>query len=797
MTWFGDLTQDAAFALRVLRREWRASLLAALCLAIGIGATTTMFNVTETLLIRALPFGHGDRLFAIMTKTSGGGAVGVGSYEDYLDWQRRERSFAELAAYGPTPMPVQSTRPIHTSAALVSANFFQALGVSPLRGRAFASGEDDIGAPPVAVVSSGFADRELGGVDNAVGRVIDVRGIPRAVVGVVPDGQVLPVGGELWLPLGRELHRGRNNRNLNLIGWLAPGATPLGAQREMSALSAEMSRVNPVEDRGLDVSIVPLRDRFVGSARAALAIMSLATLLVLLVACANVAGIQLTRATARTHEIAIRSALGGNRSRLLRQLMTESIMLSLAGGCAGIFIAYLASDFAESSLLGPLASWLAPSLDVRVLGFAFGISVVTGILFGIAPAWRLVLTPNLAALRQGRGQVGSGRAALQKTFVVMQIALSVILLVAAGLSIESVRRLQQVPLGFDSRGVLLFEVTLQGTRYDDHPAERLIFSDALVRRLSSLPSVSAAGATSLPPLRCCSLWQLHIDGRPAGETDALHVTGNMVTPGYFEAMRIPLLHGRLVAATDGATSTPVMIVSETFASRYWPDSNAIGRRVQDGNDHAVIVGVVRDVKQGGLLDAPEPQFYRPLAQKPNTTLTFAVRTSGGDPTTLTPAVRRAVRDLDPGLAIYSVGSLQARVDDALSSRRTFEALMIVFGAIALSLAAMGMFAVASFVVEQRRRELGLRVALGADPALLFVHELRGGAVLAGAGSVLGFAGAVAVARLLSHSLYGVRGGDAVVYLVAVGLLAIVTVLATYGPARRASGADPIMSLRAD
>ena len=791
-----DVGRDARYALRLLRRQWAAAVLAIVCLGLGIGATTTMFGVTNALLVRPLPFENGDRLYTVGEHVTSAGDAHVASYEDYVDWRVRQHSFVELAALGPTSLPVRLKQPVRANSGLVSANFFRTLGVTPIRGRLFAEGEDQPGAAPVAIVSRGFAERELGGVDGVIGTTVEVRGIARTVVGVVPDERVLPSGGELWLPFPRDLNHGRGNRNLDVIGWLAPNATSVQAQQEMTAIESQLAREYPSDDRGLSVSVTALRDRFVGPAKPTLEALIIATLLVLVVACANVAGIQLARATARMREIAVRSALGASRGRVIRQLLSESVLLSLAGGVLGVLIAYRASALAGRSILGLTPPWLEPKVDPRVLAFAVGASVLTGILFGIAPAWRLVRVDPSDVLRGGRAALGAVRPRLQQTLVAAQIALSIVLLVAAGLSVESVRQIQRIPLGFDPNGLLVFNVTLQDPHYDNDPPARVRFAAALVDRMRALPGATGAGATSLPPLRCCSQWQLHIDGRADG-VEKLMVTGNAVTPGYFDAMRIPVMRGRAFEATDGAQATPVMVINETFATRYWPNENPLGQTVRDGFDHAVVVGVVKDVKQGGVLDAAEPQFYRPLAQRPVTTLTFALRMTRGDPAALTSAIRSIVHDLDPSLPMYNVSTMRRRVDEALLSRRTFEGLMLVFGAIALALAAIGVFAVTSFMVGERTRELGLRVALGAEPAHLLRLVLRGSAVLAMIGGIIGLGGAAAAARLLSHTLYGVRAGDPQVFIAAAVSLVLATLIASYGPARRASMADPMISLRAD
>ncbi len=799
-----SLSQDVQFAARLLRRQAATASLAVLCLALGIGATTAMFSVADALLIRPLPFATGDRLFLVATTRDPGRDADVSSYPDYLDWRARQHSFSELAAFGQTSFSVVLARPVRASGAVVTANFFRALGVVPERGRLFADGEDQMEGPAIAIVSHGFAEREMGGVDRAVGSTVSIRGIPRTVVGVIPDGRAIPVGGELWTPLPRDMDRSllpgrssltRSNRGLQVIGSLAPNATVGQARAEFESLEAELVREYPENDAGLTTKITPIRDVYVGSAHSTLLAMIAATILVLLVSCANVAGIQLARATSRVREIAVRSAIGAGRGRVFRQLLTESVMLALAGGVLGTALAYRFAEFAEISVLGQSPRWLMPSLDLRVLAFAVAISMLTGIVFGVAPAMRLTRVDPADALRGGRSALGPSRGRLQQMFVVVQLALSIVLVVAAGLSIESVRRLEQLPLGFDERGALMFTAMLQTPRYDV-AGERARFADAVIGRAVALPGVSTAGATSLPPFRCCSQWALAIDGQPRPADQKLMVPGNSVTPGYFDAMGIPLVRGRAFTPADAADAPPVLVVNESFAQRFWPDGDALGRLVQDGGDHATIVGIVRDVKIT-LTESPGPQFYRPLTQKPITTLTFVVRAPTGDPTRFTSDLRRIVHDIDPTLPIYNITTARDMVDQQFAGRRTFESLMIAFGFIALLLATMGVYAVTSFFVSQRTQELGLRVALGADPARLLALVLRSSARMAIAGALVGLGGASLAARWLSHTLYGVGTGNPAIYVVAAGLLAAGTLVASIGPASRAARADPMTTLRVD
>jgi len=796
---FSTLRQDAVYAARVLRRQKVQTLLAVACLALGIGATTSMFTVTDALLLRPMPFPNGDRLTYLGVAGTGQHPSNITSYPDYLDWRARQRSFVDLAASGSTSLSVVTTQATLVDGLIVSASYFHVLGVVPERGRLFAEGEDTPSGGPVVIVSHSFAEQWFGGADRAVGRVVTVRGdradAPerRTIIGVVPDQSPMPA--DMWVPIVPNPNLTRNNRNLQVIGLVRPGVSSDAANRDIAGIESQLAKEYPESDGDLTALVRPLRDQYVGSSGPALAAMFAATVLVLLVACANVAGIQLARAVAREREIAVRSAIGAARTRILRQLLTESVILSLAGGVAGVLVAQRAGEFAARAVVGSVSRWLAPSIDLRVLGFALAVATITGIVFGVAPAMRLAHVDPADVLRGGTARVGASRPRLQQLFVVAQIALSLVLLVLATLSIESVKRLEQVPLGFDRSDVLTFRLVFQTPRYDSMSARARLVND-LADRLRALPSVRGAGAVSLTPLSCCSLSRLTVEGHPLPPGQRLMVFDNSITPGYFAAMRIGILRGRDFTRDDTPSSMPVIIVSKSFADRYWPGGNAIGGHVR-GAELMTVVGVVNDVKQAGLLDAGELQFYVPVSQYVKTRTAFAVRTNAANLTPLTAAIRSVVHEVDPSLAVFGVRTMDEIVDRETSARHAFESLMVAFGLIAVALAAMGIFAVMSFLVAQRRREMGLRMALGAAPrsvrSLVFAQSGRLGL----AGTAVGVAAAVVAARVLAHSLYGVTAREPIAYVVAVAVAGLAVAIATFGPAFRAARVDPALTLRAD
>jgi predicted permease len=599
------------------------------------------------------------------------------------------------------------------------------------------------------------------------------------------------------MPVARDLdsRRVRGNRNLVVLGALRPGVSLDAARHDLALISSALAKLYPETDKGYTTVLTPLREDIVHDARGGLNAMSVAALLVLIVACANVAALQLARAAARTREMAVRAAIGAGRGRLLRQLLTESVLLSFAGGVAGCAFAYASRNFVAGAVMAGTPTWMTFDIDSRTLLFALVASTLTGIVFGVAPALRLAGVSPAATLRGG--SAGGGRTRLQHGFVAAQIALSVVLVVGAGLALESVRRLQEIPLGFNPQGVLTFQVVLQGRRYDD-PRSHIRLIEAVENSLRALPGVTAVGAASLAPVDgCCSKFSARIEGDPSEHGRAPMVVGTIITPGYFRTMGIDLLAGREFAPTDGLDAPPVTVINETFAKLYWPSGDALGHHVNTGAGRSEIVGIVRDIKQTSLLESPEPQFYRPYAEDPWTSMTLAVRTTTADPTTLVPAVRRLVRDIDATIPPFNFVTMQRMVSDATASRRTFGTLLTAFALIALVLAAAGVYAVMSFFVAQRTRELGLRVALGADPSRLTGAVLRQGIAMALAGGAIGLVGAVIAGRALAHALYGMSAGEPRIYAIATLVLIGAAGAASYGPARRASTVDPMIALRTD
>jgi putative ABC transport system permease protein len=795
--WLGAVRQDTVFAARLLRRQWFPSLIAVLCLALGIGAATTMFSVGNTLLLRPLPFPNAERVVSITTTRMTNREVStIVSYPDFVDWQRRARSFDDMTVSRQGSFTFVLSTPIRASGASVTARYFHVLGVQPEAGRLFTLDDDRPGAPQVLIVSHSFAESRLGGAKDVVGKEFIVGGVKRTVVGVIPDQMRLPSSGQVWAPMQRNYATAnRGNRDVNAMAVLKRGVTAEQALRELEGISVAIGKEHPDRDVYAVSSLPALRERFVGSSRSGLAALSAATLLVLLVACTNVAALQVARSAARAKEIAVRVAIGAGRQRVVRQLLTESVAFSVTGGLLGIGIAMLGMKYVARSIAASAPPWMHFGLDARALAFTVAISVAVGVIFGVSPALRLARIDPNEVLRGGQAPLGLARGALQRLFVSSEIALSVILVVGALLAIQSVTRLQRIPLGVDPTGVLTFRMTLQGPRYEKEPPRVLVVSE-LEQAIERIPGIEAAGATThVPLIGCCSKFGVQIEGRQTDAANVMMVTGSLVTPGFFKSVRIPLLQGRTFTRGDDASAPKVVVINETFAKRFWPNGDAVGHRIDSGNGVETIIGVVGDIKQARIDEAPEPQFYRAHMQDPWDDMTFTVRVTNGDAQRVISDVRRALRDLDATLPVYGAQTMDQMLASFIDSHRVFSILFGAFAAVALTLATAGVYAIMSFFVSQRTRELGLRVALGAESQRVVGYVMRQGAVLAATGGIVGLGAGMLAARYLAHTLYGVSASEPLLYVVAAGTLVVAAGVASYGPARRASTVDPMVALR--
>ena len=793
-----DLLHDAVFALRLLRRQRLPSVVAVLCLALGIGATTTMFSIGNTLLLRPLPYPNADRVVSVNSIHTGEPHnTFVSSFPDYIDWRTLSHSFEDMGAQRPENFTFLLSTPTRISGSTVSAGFLPLFGIRPEAGRLFTAEDDRPGAAKVIVVAHRLADARLGGASGVVGKSFIVGGVQRTVIGVIPDNWSYPASSQMWAPLARDYFKeGRSNRGLEISAALKPGMTLDAAQREMDAITTSLERLHPGDDSRIATRLIPLRERFVGSERSGLVALTVATLLVLLVACTNVAALQVARATVRAREIAVRAAIGASRARLLRQLLTENVIIALTGGALGIVVTIYGIRYVARTIAPSSPPWMTFSIDWSALVFTVAISMLVGLAFGVLPALRLIGIDPSEVLRGGRGAT-EGRGLTQRVFVVSEIALSVVLVIGAALAIKSVVQLQRIPLGLDPTNVLSFRVGLAGQRYESQ-SERGRVIEQFTERITALPGVEGAAATTYVPITgCCSQFGTTIEGRDNDPRHVLMVTGNMITPGFFKTLRIPLLAGRDFTPADDSVAPKVAIVSETFAKKFWPAGNAMGHRIDTGNGMGTIIGIVGDIKQARMIDPPEPQFYRPHLQDPWETMVYTVRVRSGDPQRIVPDVRRILKEIDPTLPVYGVSTLEKAISDVVDSHQLFGILFAAFAAVALLLATAGIYATMSFFVARRTRELGLRVALGAEPRRVVALVLGQGVLLTAAGALLGVGLGVFGARALAHTLYGVTANEPLVYATAALVLSAAALVATYAPARRASAIDPMIALRAE
>jgi predicted permease len=795
--------QDVRYALRSLRHHPIFALTAVLTLALGIGANTAIFSAVEGVLLRPLPFPEPERLVTVWGHHASIGREAA-SLPDYLDWRRESRSFSGMAARANTQFTLTGAGdPAVVRGAVVTANYFRVLGAPIPVGRGFGDDEEKSGAARVAVLSDGFWRREFGGRPDAVGRQLTLGGVPYTIVGAGARGVSVPDDVDVWAVLTTDTTLGRRNDFLEVVGRLAPGVDVRRAQEEMTTIARRLERSYPGSNAGWGVELVGLQERVVGEIRPALLLFMGAVGLVLLIACANVANLMLARVASREREVTIRAALGASRRRLVRQLLTESVVLALAGGALGLGLAVWGVRALHALEPGTIPRLDEIAVDGSAFAFALVLSVATGLLFGLVPAGRILSYDLRGGLAEGgRGMAGHRSAGRTRGLLVLaEVALACVLLVGAALLLRSFVGLQGVDPGFAPGGILTARVTLPRSRYDD-PARQAAFTDALLERMRGLPGVGSAALASHAPLGDGPpYWAFSVAGveQPPPEVVQDAVVYR-TSPDYFRTFAIPLLRGRLYGAGDRADAAPVALVSETLARRYWPDRSPLGARITlgDPTDTASVwlrvVGVVGDVRQEGPVAAAYPQLYLPLAQLSSRSLLIALRTTG-NPLSLTPAVKRAIADIDAQLALGSVATMDERVAGTLARPRVNAVLLGGFAVTALVLAALGIYGVVAYGVAQRTRELGIRMALGArgDDVLRLV--LRQGMAPVLAGLAVGLGGAAAGSRVLRGLLYGVGATDPLTYAGVALFLAAVALVASYLPARRAAMADPVIALR--
>jgi putative ABC transport system permease protein len=796
--------QDIKYAFRVLARQPGVTLVAVLTLALGIGANSAIFSAVNAILLRPLPYDEPDRLVTLWEKRPAEGVMdNVVSPADFADWAKMATSFDSMAAMTVVPADLTGVgEPVRLLVGAVTTKFFDVLRVDPMLGRRFRDEENVAGKHRVVILGHKLWTTRLGSDRNVVGRTLSLSGIPHEVIGVLPQTFEFPDDTiDIWAPNpmeGLPAALPRANHELTVYARLKDGVSLEQARTEMDRVGKLLEQQHPATNRGHGGWAASLEDRLKTPVRRSLLLLLGAVAFVLLIACVNVANILLAKAAGRRREMAVRAAVGAGRTRLAGQMLTESLVLALLGGAAGLFVAWwgiaLLRQLTPEGV--PLIGLSHLRLEPRVVAFTAGLSLLTGMLFGFLPAWHLASQDVNVSLKDGGRSPGGVRRTLRVALVVSEIALASLLLVAAGLTLRSFQAVLNLPPGFQTKGILTASVALPASRYREEPSLLTAF-DQIEEKLRSLPGVRAVGATTHLPLSGRdSRRGVGIEGRTPTPDVPTRAHPRAVTPGYFQAIGITLLAGRPFTAADSATAPKVAIVNDTMARRYWNGASPVGKRIRLGGtqDWIDVVGVVADVKHWGLEAAVNPELYLPLPQYLSRGVTFVV-SADGDPASLAPAVRDRVRGFDPDLPLSGVRTMEEVASVSVASRRAGMLLLAVFGGLALVLAAAGIHGVMSHLVALRTAEIGVRMTLGATPAAVMGLVLREGTVQALIGLAIGLTGGVLLMRTFRTVLFGVAPADPVTLtIVGVGLL-ITAMAACAIPARKAMRVDPVNALR--
>jgi predicted permease len=798
------LLQDLRYTARTLARAPGFTAVAIIVLALGIGANTAVFSVIDEVLIRALPFPSADRLVSLWETVPGYKHMEL-SPANYRDWRRMNTVFEDVGAVSTFSVNLVSAgAPERVHFAAVTGSLFTLLGVQPMIGRSISPADDREGAPKTAVLSYGLWQRAFGGDPGVLGRKLDLDGRPHVVIGIMPPAFHYPdQESELWTPFqfDNSAFADRNNNYLNGVARLRPGVSLEQARAEMNVIAGQLKRQYPKElgNSGAFVNFLQ-QDEISAQRRLLLLALAGAALCVLLIACTNLANLLFARALVRRKELAVRTALGAGRERLIRQLGTESLVLSLLGGSLGVLLASLALPLL-TKLVPSLPVSGMPSVDARVLAFAAIVTVLTGVAFGVVPALR-ACRGDLTGLREGSRSGGGRKAGLRSALILTEVTLSVVLLISAGLLLRALLRIQSVNPGFWSGGVLTLETALPMTKYAAS-AKRTAFYGRVLSEVQALPGVSDAAFISfLPMVMTGGIWPVDIDGKTLDRSDGHTASLRYITPGFFSTLKIPIQAGRSISDSDTADRPMAAVVSESFARRYWPGQSPLGRHFKFAFFDRTIVGVVGDIRVRGLERNSEPQVYLPELQQQDEFLVgytpkdLVIRASG-NPVRLLPAVRRIIHDADPEQPVSDVRTLSEIVDDNIAPRAVQVRIIGAFAALALLLAGIGIHGLLSFTVSTRSPEFAVRMALGAQPGNILKIVLRESLLLAGAGVLLGIALAYAAGRAMQSLLAGIAPGDAATFLIAAGLCFLMTLAGSLAPSLRALGVDAITAIRAE
>ena len=807
---------DVRYALRMLRKNAGLTLVMVASLAIGIGANSAIFSVVDALLLRPLPYPQPDRLAAVWLHSPG-----IGIFRDwpspgqYIDIRNENHSFEQMALAQSRNFTLMGReQPERIAGMRTQSSLLRMLGARPLLGRLLLPEEDQPGKPAVAVLTDRVWKRLFNADPGIVGKSITLNGNPVTVAGVLQPGlvlnaEVMPSEGPmdkvdvfLPLPLGADAAANRGDENYNILVRLKAGVSIPQAQADVDAVASRI-REKDKRDRTFGMHVVGLQEQVVGDVRRAVLVLLGSVALVLLIACANVANLLLTRAAGREKEVAVRTALGAGWQRLVRQLLTESILLGICGGAAGLAIAEIGLRVVRAMNPGNIPRLEDIGVNGAVLAFTFGVSLATGALFGAAPAWRAIKVDLNTSLKAGgrSGSSGDGlhisRHRLRGLLVVSELALSLVLLAGAGLLLRSFVRLESVPPGFTTDRVLTMQVAATGAKYRQEKAVAQFYQE-IESRIARLPGVKAEGVVSVLPLTGAVGWgQINVEGYAPPPGQELQVDLRVASTDYFRTMEIPLCQGRYFAEHDTADMPQVAIIEERFAQRFWPRGDAIGKHLSFEAKHAfTIVGVVGVVKQYGLEADGKIAVYFPQQQQPDNGMFLVVRTST-DAAGLAGAVVREIHAVDPDAAVYGIRTMQDRLYDSLARQRFATTMLGAFAAFALLLAAVGIYGVMSYLVTESTHDIGVRLALGARPGNIMRLVVRQGMELAATGILLGLAGAAALTRVMASLLFGVSATDAATFAAVAALLAAVAFAATAIPARRATRVDPMTALRVE
>lgn len=813
------LRQDLKFAVRMMLKDRGFTGVAVLTLAVGIGGTTAVFSVVNRVVFNPVPFDKPDELVMIWENSLQRGFTRMfASAPNAADWESQNQVFQSLACFKafPAPSVTLSTgqEPEQVPGVRVSASLFPLLGVRPILGRAFLPEEDEPGTPGVVILGFGLWHRRFGADPTVIGRTVSLDAEPHTIVGVMPRGFAFPprvsvegttpqAQSELWMPLLDRRTASRVAHNLGVVARLKPGVSLERARADMNAIAQRLEQAYPGTNVGWGVTLTPLAEQMVGNdLRLVLLAFMGAVACMWLLACVNVANLMLMRGVSRQREIAIRASLGASRWRLARQLITESLLLALVGGVVGALLGRLGMGLLVAVVPGNIPGLTDVRLDGDALAAAFVLCVATGLLCGLMPALH-VGRPRLSGWlteRESGQNLTQTRQRTQGVLVVTQVALALVLVVSAGLLLRSILRLRAVDPGFRPDGLLSLHLTMPGSQYAE-PGQRARFVEEALRRLEALPTIRLAGAINRLPItddrhdrEGTSFW-IEGEARPQ-PGQAQHTNLSFVSPGYFQAMGVPLLRGRFFTERDRQDAPAVVIINHTFAQRFFAHQDPLGKRLNLRGVLREIVGVVHDVRHAGLAEPATPDAFVPFGQSPSRQVAFVLRTTSAPAASLA-AARGAIRSVDPGLAVFDVRAGQQIVAESIAIPRFAAYVVGAFAAVALVLATVGVYGVVSYWVTQRTREIGVRIALGAQRRDILWLVLRHGAGLAFIGLVAGLGAAPALTRLLSHLLFGITATDLPAFAAAGVVFAAVALLACYVPARRALRIDPAGAFRSE